>query len=141
MRQPGERSYTFHGMPKDEMTVLFAVTPFKYRDDYEKLASLTTVFTVELHDDKGELICSGSGAMAESLRGVPGTDTHGKWKDDHWVLAASSDDAEFWRGGCTDVKFGRERSYTLKMKLDQVDPRTPNTSIAPWIEGGGIELP
>jgi hypothetical protein len=137
---PGTQTYNFRGMPKDEMTVWFAVTPFRYTE-YEKLRSLTTVLTVELHDDRGALICSGSGAMAESLRGVPGTDEHGKWKDDHWVLASGGGEAEFWRPGCTNVKFKRGRSYTLKVKVDQIDPRTPEISITPWIDGGGNELP
>ncbi len=140
LREKSEQSYRFHGMPKDPMMVWFAVAPFKF-GDYEKVQSLTTVLSVELRDDRGTLVCSGTSPLSDSLRGVPEADGQGKWNDDHWVLAAGANDAEFWRPGCGGVKFKRGRSYTLNVKLDRIDPRTPEMSITPWIDGGGNELP
>ena len=32
------------------------------------------------------------------------------------------------------------RSYLLTVKLDQIDPRTPDQVLVPKIEGGGIEF-
>lgn len=122
LREPGVRTYEFRGMPKELMTISFAVEPFKY-SDYNKVQSLTTILSVELHDDYGTLICSGAGSLST------------------WVLAAGGNEAEFWRPACTDVKFRRGHSYVLNVKIGQPDPRTPEISIRPWIDGGGIELP
>jgi hypothetical protein len=140
LHEPGTQTYNFRGMPKDDMIVWFAITPFRYTE-YKKLRSLTTVLSVEVRDDRGTLICGGAGALSESLCGMPEAEGHGKWKEDFWVLASGASDAEFWRPGCTNVKFKRGRSYTLNVKVDQIDPRTPEISITPWIDGGGNELP
>ena len=132
--EAGTEAYTFRGLPKDEMNVQFEITPAN-RDDYQQFESLDSVLSVALRDDRGHLLCSGSGKLSESRLGVaqPG--------DDHWVLASGAN-AEFWRLSCSGVKFARNRTFTLTMTLADIDPRTPaGALIRPRIEGGGIELP
>ncbi|HVR27875.1 MAG TPA: hypothetical protein VMU26_31660 [Candidatus Polarisedimenticolia bacterium] len=39
-----------------------------------------------------------------------------------------------------DMKMDHRRSYVLTVKLDQIDPHTPDQMLVPKIEGGGNEL-
>jgi hypothetical protein len=140
LRQKGDETYRFRGLPTDEMTLSFAVVPFD-SPQVDLLKSLTTVLSAEIRDDNGNLICSASGPLSESLRGTSVKDEHGKWSDSHWVLSHSSTDGGFWNAACTDIKMEQRRSYVLKVKLDQIDPRTPDKMLEIRIEGGGNELP
>ena len=140
LRQQSDQTYHFRGVPTDEMTVSFAVIPFNAAER-QLLESLTTVLTAEMRDDKGSLVCSASGPLSESLRGTSVKDEHGRWSDSHWVLANSGADGRFWNAACTDIRMRHRRSYVLTVKLDQIDPRTPDKMLEPRIEGGGNELP
>jgi hypothetical protein len=140
LRQKSDQTYQFRGVPTDEMTVSFGVIPFK-ADEADLLTSLNTMLTAELRDDQGSLVCLASGPLSESLRGTSIKDEHGKWTDSHWVLQHSATDANFWNAACTDIKMEHRRSYVLKVKLDQIDPRTPDKMLEMRIEGGGNELP
>jgi hypothetical protein len=140
LRQKGDQTYQFRGMPTAEMTVSFAVVPFD-SSQVDLLKSLKTVLSAEMRDENGNLICSASGPLSESLRGTSVKDEHGKWTDSHWILGHSGTDGNFWNAACTGIKMNRRRSYVLKVKLDQIDPRTPDQMLLPKIEGGGIELP
>jgi hypothetical protein len=67
LRQKGDQTYQFRGVPTDEMTVSFAVVPFN-SSQVDLLKSLTTVLSIEMRDENGNLICSASGPLSESLR-------------------------------------------------------------------------
>jgi hypothetical protein len=137
LRQTGDQTYSFRGVPTDEMTLSFAVEPFN-PSQMEILKSLTTVLSAELHDDAGNLVCSSSGPLSEALHGESVKDEHGQWTVSHWGLAG---EGYFWNGACTDIKLHHRRSYVLRVKLDQIDPRTPDQMLVPKLEGGGNELP
>jgi hypothetical protein len=121
------------------MTVSFGVLPFSTAD-IDLLKSLATVLTVELQDGGGNRVCSGSGPLSESLRGTSIQDEHGRWTSKHWVLA-SGREAYFWNAACTGIKMNHRSSYVLTVTLDQIDARSPDATLQPTIEGGGIELP
>jgi len=142
LRQKGDQTYQFRGVPTDEMTVSFAVVPFdSSRSGVALWESLTTVLSAEMRDEKGHLICSASGPLSESLRGTSVKDEHGKWSDSHWVFSHGPADGKFWNAACTDIKMDHHLSYILTVKLDQIDPRSPDQMLVPQIEGGGNELP
>jgi hypothetical protein len=140
LRQEGEQTYRFRGVPSDEMTVSFAVDPFD-SSQVDLLKSLTTVLSAEMRDENGNLICSASGHLSESLGGTSIKDEHGRWTDSHWILSHSATDGKFWNASCTDIKMNHRRSYILTVRLDRIDPRTPDQMLVPKIEGGGDELP
>lgn len=137
LRQKGYQTYQFRGVPTDEMTVFFAVVPFD-SSQTGLLKSLTTVLSAEMRDENGNLICSASGPLSESLRGTSVKDEHGRWSDSHWILGP---DGNFWNAACTDMKMNHRHSYILTVKLDQIDAHTPDQMLVPKIEGGGNELP
>jgi len=62
------------------------------------------VLTAELRDDKGNLTCSASGPLSESLRGTSVKDENGRRSNKHWILAYSGTDGYFWNTACTDIK-------------------------------------
>jgi hypothetical protein len=140
LRQKGDQTYQFRGVPTDEMAVSFAIVPFD-SSQVDLLESLTTVLSAEMRDENGNLICSASGPLSESLRGTSVKDKHGKWTDSHWILGHNGTYGSFWSAACTDIRMEHRRSYVLKVKLDQIDPRAPDQMLLPRIEGGGIELP
>jgi len=140
LRQKGDQTYQFRGMPIDEMTLSFAVVPFE-ASQVDLLKSLTTVLSAEMRDENGRLACLASGPLSESLRGTSIQDENGRWTSRHWVLENSATGGAFWSAACTDIKMDHRRSYVLTVKLDQIDPRTPEQMLVPKIEGGGIELP
>jgi hypothetical protein len=140
LRQKSYQKYQFRGVPTDEMTLSFAVVPFDV-SQVDLLKSLTTVLSVEMRDEGGNLICSATGRLSESLHGTSVKDAHGRWTDSHWILEYSATNSNFWNAACTDIKMDHRRSYLLTVKLDQIDPRTPDQMLVPKIEGGGNELP
>lgn len=140
LRLKGDQEYQFRGVPTDEMTLSFAVVPFD-ASQVDLLKWLTTVLSVEMRDESGTVICSASGRLSESLHGTSVQDAHGKWTDNHWILEYSATYGNFWNAACTDIKMDHRRSYVVRVKLDQIDPRTPDKVLAPKIEGGGNELP
>jgi hypothetical protein len=140
LRQKGDQTFRFRGVPTDEMSLSFALGPIN-SSQVGLLKSLTTILSAEIRDENGNLICSASGPLSESLRGTSIKDEHGKWTDNHWVLASGPPDADFWNAACTGIKMNHRGSYALKVKLDQIDPRTPDQLLVPRIEGGGNELP
>jgi hypothetical protein len=140
LRQKGDETYRFRGLPTDEMTLSFAVVPFD-SSQADLLKSLTTVLSAEMRDENVNLIWSASGPLSESLRGTSVKDEHGKWSDSHWVLRHGATDGNFWNAAYTDIKMDHHRSYVLTVKLDQIDPRAPDQMLEPKIEGGGNELP
>jgi hypothetical protein len=137
LRQKSDQIYQFRGVPNDAMTVSFVVVPFKVQE-MDLLQSLTTVLTAELRDDEGRLVCLASGPLSESLRGTAVQDEHGRWTERHWVLGS---DGDFWNPACTEINMKHRQSYTLTVKLDRIDPRTPDKMLEPIIECGGIEVP
>ena len=82
LRQKNDQTYQFRGVPTDEMTVSFAVVPFR-ADEADLLKSLSTTLTAELRDDRGNLVCSASGPLSESVRGASVKDERGRWTDSH----------------------------------------------------------
>jgi hypothetical protein len=83
LHEPGTQTYNFRGMPKDDMIVWFAITPFRYTE-YKKLRSLTTVLSVEVRDDRGTLICGGGRCLVR----IPTwyARTRGAWKVEGGLL-------------------------------------------------------
>lgn len=136
LRKAGTETYQFRGMPKEPMTISLSVEPFAF-NDYSKIASLKTMLSVDLRDDRGAVLCSGEGRLSEASRGGPERHAGGYSNNDHWILAAGGHDAEFWRPSCRGVKFDRSHSYVLSVAVSQVDPSTPEISITPSIDSGG----
>jgi hypothetical protein len=124
LSQGSEHRFTFTGVPPEEMWLQFDVVG-KTSRDADVLAGLTTQISARLSDDQGNVLCSASG--------TPSTRA--------WILTYSNDYAGLYNLSCTNLPMNRRRSYTLEVKVEDADARSPNTFLRPTLLGGGIELP
>ena len=126
----GEYQFTVHGLPSDPLDLKLQVSNGTYAESAE-LASLSTAVSVSIADGSGKEVCSASGHLSEAkLRGSNG-----------WVLESSSSHASFWHPHCQNLPISRFKSYTTKVAVLDVDPRSPQKELTPVLEGGGTELP
>ena len=117
----------FSGLPSERMGLQLFI-PGGTTSDRDLLESLTTKISVEIADARGTVVCSATGIPSAKDRPAK------------WVLMSSDSDAAFWHEQCLNVEFARHTHYTLRVAISDVDPRSPQVSLKPILEGGGIEL-
>jgi len=54
--------------------------------------------------------------------------------DTSWVLRTGHKEAAFWHRGCAEIKLKRSEFYTLKLLIQDVDPKTPKITLTPVFE-------
>jgi hypothetical protein len=120
--QPGEHVFHFRQAQGGEMTLFLEVEGRRGERDREELTHLGLTIEVSLVDHSGHTVCHAVGSPSDGV------------SNDHWVVKASHDDAAFWHRGCTEVKLKRSESYTLTVRLRDVDPKTPKIKATPIFE-------
>jgi len=126
----GEDQFTVHGLPPGPLDLKLQVLDSTDANRAE-LTSLSTNVSVSITDSSGKQVCEGSGKLSDA-----GTREHSTW-----ALASSSSQAAFWHAGCLQMPISRFKTYTVRVRTSEVDPRSPHSTIMPVLEGGGIELP
>ena len=86
------------------------------------LERLQTVIDVSIADHSGRSLCRAAGSPAKGLT------------KDGWVLTTSAHEAAFWHFGCSEIKLKRSESYTLKIRIRDVDPSTPKIKLTPTFQ-------
>jgi hypothetical protein len=124
----GSYEFPFSGLPDDKMGLQLHV-PVGSTPDMNQFARVSTAIVAEIVDATGNRVCMASGTPA------------GKNPSDRWVLMSSAFDAAFWHDDCRDKPFTRHMSYTLRMRVQNVDPASPSVMMVAMLEGGGHELP
>ena len=125
--KPGEYVFHFHGLPKEEMTLQLYIEG-KSNDDREELTHLGTTLEAIFVDQRGRTLCQATGMAREG-------------QNEHiWVLM-SGQSAAFWHWNCVNMPLNPSDSYTLTLRISNVDPRTPRTNLVPVLEGGQPDLP
>jgi hypothetical protein len=84
-----------------------------------------------LTDGSGRVVCKAQGKLSDAESG----------NQSSWVLASSESRAYFWHMHCLDLPISRFRTYTLTVRVAEVDASSPNYSVVAVLRGGGIELP
>ena len=122
--QPGDYDFKFRLPRSREVTVLLAVENFKVKGEPGRLllTQLKTIIEVKLINHAGRIVCQ--------VASVPGDGVG----DDHWVLKSGGGEAAFWHRGCAEIKLKRSESYTLKLRIRDVDPKTPKVRLTPMFE-------
>ena len=64
-----------------------------------------------------------------------------KRESERWVLMSGRDVAAFWHQDCIDQPFNPSNRYTLTIATQPSGSNMPQFTLAPTLEGGGIELP
>jgi hypothetical protein len=75
-----------------------------------------------LTDDHGRIVCNFSGMPAEGQT------------DRTWVLMSGGTQAAFWNWSCLHMPLEHTESYTLTIRVKDVDGNTPAIRLLPTIE-------
>jgi len=146
--QAGEYVFHFRGMPNEEMSLqLYAEG--KSDDNRKELTNLNTKIEAILVDQNGRVVCQGSGVVPkESDPCDCKKDDCKVWTDaeieargqKEWVLMSGSD-AAYWHQNCLRKRLNPSDSYTLTLRIIDVDPKTPRINLIPTLEGGQPDMP
>ena len=115
-------------MPREEMALELYAEGKGSKDEVE--LRVKTIIEASLVDQKGRAICQASGPPLENGQSPNG-----------WVLMLGSDEAAYWHWGCVWFKLRPSDSYTLTIRIRDVDPRTPKINLLPILNGGQLDLP
>jgi hypothetical protein len=137
--EAGEYVFHFRGMPNEEMSLLLYTQGKKSLyvggehppDDGYELTHLKTPLEATLVDRQGRTVCSGTGLpLHGDINGNP----------NGWILQGG-DPAAYYHANCLRVALKPSQSYTLTIKVHDVDPKTPRINLLPVLEGGQLDLP
>jgi hypothetical protein len=141
--QAGEYSFHFRGMPNEEMS-LQLYTDGEY--DRSALTNLSTQLETVLTDEKGRAVCAGAGVVPKEGEPcddckIPTDKEIEARRQKEWVLMSGPNVAAYYHVNCLDMRLRPTDSYTLKLRVLAVDPRTPHINLIPTLEGGQLDFP
>jgi hypothetical protein len=116
------------GLSSGQMTLTLDVVG-KTEKNRVELTRLKTRIEATLLDDEGRTVCKAFGIPSDGTR------------ENAWILSSSDISAAFYNQSCVDIDIHRSRSYTLAVRLIEVDPDSPRAYLVPILSGGGNELP
>jgi hypothetical protein len=141
--QAGEYSFHFRGTPNEEMSLQL------YTDgEYSRpaLTNLSTQLGAALTDKEGRVVCEAAGVVPKE--GEPcdecklPTDKEIEARQQkEWILMSGPNEAAYYHVNCLHMRLKPSGSYTLKLHILVVDPRTPYIYLTPTLEGGQPDLP
>lgn len=120
--QPGEHVFHFRPKQTGEMTLLLEVEGAAGEPDRPQLTHLKTTVEVTLLNHSGRTVCKAAGSPTEGVSA------------DNWTLTTSRGEAAYWHRGCAELKLKRSESYTLIVRVRDVDPKTPKIKATPAFE-------
>jgi hypothetical protein len=120
--QPGEYVFHFHVDLSRNMTLLLEVNGSKGESSRPELTHIRANIEVTLVNHKGRTICHASGLPKDGIT------------SDSWALRRGHDEAAFWHRSCSEIKLKRSESYTLTVRIRDVDPKTPRIRLIPILE-------
>lgn len=120
--RPGEHVFHFRQDQKGEMTLLLKIEGSTGEPDRQELTHLRTTVEVILLNHTGRTVCQAVGSPGDGV------------STDNWVLKTSRGEAAFWHRSCAEIKLKRSESYTLTVRLRNVDPKTPKIEATPIFE-------
>jgi hypothetical protein len=126
--QEGEYVFHFRGLPDEELSLELQVEG-KTDKDREELTHLDTKLSALLVDQNNHIVCQASGVPKD------GNNEH------IWVVMSGGNDVAFWHWNCVHMPLKPSVSYTLTLRVSNVDPKTPKINLLPVLEGGRPDLP
>jgi hypothetical protein len=124
----GEYVFHFRGLPNEQMTLQLYAEGKTDRDRGE-LTALGTTLDALLADQNGRIVCQATGVPRDG-------------QNEHiWVVMSSDREAAFWHWNCAHMPLKSAESYTLTLRISNVDPKTPSITLLPVLSGGQLDLP
>jgi len=125
--QAGEYIFHFRGIPDEDMSLqLYAEG--KSNENREELTHLETTLDALLVDQNGHVVCQASGMPRDG-------------QNEHIWVVMSGMEAAFWHWNCVHMPLKPSVSYTLTLRVSNVDLKTPKINLLPVLEGGQPDLP
>lgn len=126
--QQGEYVFHFHGLPDEELSLELYVEG-KTDKDREELTHLDTKLDALLVDQDDHIVCQASGVPRDGNN------------ERIWVVMSGGSDVAFWHWNCVHMPLKPSVSYTLTLRVSNVDSKTPKINLLPVLEGGHPDLP
>lgn len=126
--QSGDHVFHFRQARSGRMTLLLSVEG-STGEKRQELTHLRLTIETLLTDHNGRTVCHAIGSPSDGM------------SNDHWVVGMGHGEAAFWHRGCTEIKLKRSESYTLTVRLRDVDPKTPKIKATPTFERSNDYLP
>ena len=131
---PGEYVFRFRGAPNEEMSLELYAEGKSY-DNASELTRLETTIEALLVDENGRAVCEAIGSPSVGAGPIDDTNPKG------WVTMLAYDEAAYWNGNCLRMSLKSSDSYTLTIRIRDIDPKTPKINLVPTLEGGQPDLP
>jgi hypothetical protein len=126
--QAGEYVFHFHGMPNEELSLQLYIEG-KSLDNESELTHLETTIEALMADENGQIICDASGSPLAGSGKIDDSNPKG------WVTMLGGD-AAYWNGNCLRMSLKPSHSYSLTIRIRDIDPATPKVNLIPTLEGG-----
>jgi hypothetical protein len=142
--QSGEYVFHFGGMPNEEMSLeLYAEG--KTGDNRSELTNLSTQLEALLVDQRDRVICRAAGIVPRENApcddcNIPTDKEIEERFQKEWVLMSGGDETAYWHANCLRMHLKPSDSYTLKLRIQAVDPKTPKINLIPTLKGGQLDL-
>jgi hypothetical protein len=128
LRDDGDYSYQFSGMPRESLSLEFLVIPFATEPD---IRATVASLEVDLRGEAGKPVCSFRQTLA---------DIKVNQVLNEGVGAVGG--RALWDRACLDIRFDPKLSYQLMAKVSGIPPgQTATYRLVPQFSGGGHELP
>lgn len=125
--QAGEYVFHFRGIPHEEMSLQLYAEGKAY-ENREELTHLNTTLDALLVDRNGHVVCQASGMPRDG-------------QNEHiWVVMSGGSEAAFWHWNCVHMPLKPSESYTLTLRISNIDPKTPKINLLPVLEGGQPDM-
>jgi hypothetical protein len=125
--QAGQYVFHFRGLPDEKLSLLLYAEG-KADQNREELTHLGTTLDALLVDQDGQTVCQASGVPRDGQN------------ENIWVVMSGGFHAAFWHWNCVHMPIKPSASYTLTLRISNVDPKTPRIMLLPMLEGGQPDL-
>ena len=104
---------------------------------------MATRLETVLYDQRGQVVCQGVGVVPKEEDEpcddckIPTEKEIEAREQKEWILTSDA----YYHVNCLRVRLNPSDSYTLKLRVLTVDPRTPHINLIPTLEGGQLDFP
>ena len=132
--RPGEYVYHLRGLPNEEMSLQLYAEGKSFANEAE-ITRIGTNIEASLADQAGRTVCQASGSPRIGAGKRDDANPRG------WITMLSPAQAAYWNGNCLRMPLKPSESYTLTIRIQNIDPNAPKIDLVPTLEGGQLDLP
>lgn len=127
--QSSEHIFHFRQARTGRMILLLSIEESIGEPKRQELTHSRLTIEATVIDHKRRTVCHAVGSPKDGM------------STDNWVLRTGHGEAAFWHNGCAEIKLKRSESYTLTVRIRDVDPNTPKIKVTPIFERSDNYLP